>query len=367
MDGTGKLGVPAVTDPTLVGTVLSFDTASAYFDPPSAGSVPLVVRGFTGQTANLINIRDGALTLKSWYTSDGRGVLASKSSAGAQLNPATNVDFAVFGAATGDIPLASWGVSGQTEDLLATINDPTTGTRMAGVKSDGRVYTPAIKLSITGAQSGGTGLIVAVASSADATNYPFGTSLREAAAADGWPANGLLETNRYTNRIFQRLTDANGRAWWRTTTTAAGPTWALWQGGDARYGELDYAEITTAEATGSTGTADIPGLSVTFTITETRLIVATAEAPLTSSASSDHVGLILANSGNTQLKGSGRIVITTASATWGSRLRYRVALASGTYTWKLRRTLIAGTGNVKCNAASTDPAFIMVEDCGLPS
>jgi hypothetical protein len=292
-------------------------------------------------------------------------VLAIKSSVGAQLNPATNVDFAIFGAATGDIPVAAWGLSGQTEDLFTAFNDTTNNTRMAGIKSDGRVYTPALKLSITGAQSGGTGLIVAAAVGADATNYSFGTSLRQADAADGWPTDGLLVVHRYTNRIRQLLFCDDGRMLWRTTTTAAGPTWGVWRGGSAGYGVLGLATSTTDDS-GSAASAQtaLAGLSITFTTTETRVVIVRARVPLADGTAGDRAQVRL-KSGSTTLQTSGAIPIITGTVEYDAYILYVTSLAAGTYTWNLTRERNSGSGTVWMPASATSPAMFLIQDLGF--
>lgn len=367
VDGTGKLGVPAITDPTLVGTVLSFDTQSAYFDPPTVGTVPVVIRAKSGQTANLVNIRDGSAALKSWYTSDARGVLAAKSSVGGALSVGSNIDFAVFGVAVGDIPLGTFGVPGQTEDLFAMLNDPTNNTRMAGVKSDGRIYAPAIKLSISGAQSANTNLLVALTPSANTTNYLFGTSLRETQASDGWPNDGLLETHRYTNQVFQRLLAADGRTYWRTTTTVGGTTWGPWRGGQVGYGELAYQETTTDETTGGGGTGlrDLPLTHATFTLFETRVVTVTLNIPV-AGTSGDSGRIRLTNSSNVDLALSGRVPFTGTSVLYEAVIRRRISLAAGSYDWRARIERASGSaGVVWMPAATTTPGYIRVEDAGF--
>ena len=120
----------------------------------AVGTVPLQINGVSGQTADLVQVRDNAgnnnLSVSATYGLVGRnaGTLAFALSSSAGIG-------AFYSQAVGNVPLLARGASGQTADLLQVqTNDGTTRSRFT---STGRLeITPSSGDTINFRNSGGT-------------------------------------------------------------------------------------------------------------------------------------------------------------------------------------------------------------------
>lgn len=129
-------------------------------------------------------------------------------------------------------------------------------------------------------------------------------------------------------------------------------------------GELGYAEITAIDTGAAVATqTDVPGLSVTFTLDYATRIESTYKGILTSTVATDTAQCLLVDpSGPTNLDSTGAQNCSGAATKW--QYTVRESLAAGTYTRKVQRARVAGTGQVRVNASATQHSFIHVKDIG---
>ena len=176
----GSSYAPAFGHTSKAGPLLTPSAAGFTVAALEAADRPLALKRFTGQTADLLALVNESGTTISRFTADAELSLVSRQAS--------------------SVPLQLQAASGQSGQL--TIYRDSSGTEVAGVTSDARPYADAFKIGIT--LAGNNTPANAPTPTSDATNYPFGTSIRDVTTGAGWPDTGTLETHRY-NRPFQVL------------------------------------------------------------------------------------------------------------------------------------------------------------------
>lgn len=126
-------------------------------------------------------------------------------------------------------------------------------------------------------------------------------------------------------------------------------------------GTLGYAQVVASQATITTE-VDLTGLSVAVTVVAGHRIKITAECMFSGTVVDNIAGLFIYE-GATALQQRGTLC---RPATWNMLAHAEVVLtpSAGAHTYKLRGILWGGTGSVTMYAASTAPAFILVQDIG---
>ncbi len=126
--------------------------------------------------------------------------------------------------------------------------------------------------------------------------------------------------------------------------------------------ELAYSEITTGTSEITT-LADV-GVSVTFTLTETRIVRLIGSFLCRSTNAGDTFRTQIADSANVQQMDGGTIAI--AGATFNHRREFsrRLSLAAGTYTYKLRAECLTSAGTTIISASTTNPTYLHALDLG---
>lgn len=125
-------------------------------------------------------------------------------------------------------------------------------------------------------------------------------------------------------------------------------------------GTLGYAQVT-ANQTGITAEVDLTGLSVTVTVATSRRIKITGEC-LAQNSASGNVHALRIKEGTTQLQ-SRQLVSGAANSDESFHAEIPLTPTAGSHTYKL--AFVAATGTSQLTAASTFPAFILVEDIGV--
>lgn len=153
----------------------------------------------------------------------------------------------------------------------------------------------------------------------------------------------------------------------RTATNfTAGNTLTAAQMDGLHGGWLGYASVTSGQ-TGLSSETALTGLSVTVTVSADRLIKVTGFGR-TSRTVADGVTI-----GNIQQDGVtvGRWAHHSpdAASEMASQVGFVLLndLAAGSYTFRLTLQRFSGTGTVGLDAASSGPAYILVEDIGPAS
>jgi hypothetical protein len=127
-------------------------------------------------------------------------------------------------------------------------------------------------------------------------------------------------------------------------------------------GVLGYAQVTAGQAS-ITSEVDVTGLSVTVTVGASRRIKVTAYGLVYTTVANDWA-IVRVKEGTTQLRSLGAVTMPTASRpeTFGGSVV--LTPSAGAHTYKLTALRASGSGSITFDAASTDPAFILVEDIG---
>lgn len=125
--------------------------------------------------------------------------------------------------------------------------------------------------------------------------------------------------------------------------------------------EITYTEITAASSSFTT-IADVSGLSISFTLTETRTVELRSCCLVRSTVAADTIELSLTDSSNTLQMNSGGIYIPTANGSVRQFFAVRKSLAAGSYTYKIRAARLSGSGTTVVNATSTSPSYIQALD-----
>lgn len=352
-DGTAygpAFGHTSKTGPKLAASTTGFQVVST-----ATGDVPLTLRQFAGQTGAMLQVKDSSGTVIGRLDAVAAAWLASKSHVGLDVaNSAGTLSVATAGAS--EVPLTLYGAdAGQAVPMLTVYDKATSGTEIAGMTADGRLYADAIKLGVT-TNSGSTNA-TAPAATADTTNYPVGTSIRDATTGNGYPDTGVLVTHKY-GRPRQVLI-GQSRMYYRW---ASGTAWQPWRGGFGGSGEIAYSEVTSSELIAQSALRTLAP-SASFTLLESRVVVAHVEAQV-GGTSGDTVHLMLSTSTGTVLKTSGEITLASGSPNQPARITYRKLLAAGAYNWIVQTERVTGSGTFTVRASSTDPFFLQVLDLG---
>src|SRR5205807_9649308 len=124
---------------------------------------------------------------------------------------------------------------------------------------------------------------------------------------------------------------------------------------------LGYAQIVAGQG-GITTAVDIAGLSVTVTLVAGRRIRITASGAFFDTVATDALEMDI-REGATVLQFA---IILPAAASTNTTIEKSVVLTptAGSHTYKVTCLRAAGTGAVTFNAATTLPAFLLVEDIG---
>ncbi len=125
-------------------------------------------------------------------------------------------------------------------------------------------------------------------------------------------------------------------------------------------GKVAYAQVTASQAISAS--ADLTGLSVTWTAEAGRRYKATFRAPLADTAGTGRIQLRLLNAAGTQLASQVMVPNQTTGVIFQSS--YTAVPGAGSTTWKLN-ALHFGNGNFTMGASATDVGSILVEDIGL--
>lgn len=120
---------------------------------------------------------------------------------------------------------------------------------------------------------------------------------------------------------------------------------------------LGYAEVT-ANQSPITTEVDVTGLSVTVTVPDGRRIRISSALGITSSVNDD-IGFMRIAEGGTNLAFAQAKLNTNTESVFASIV---LTPTAGSHTYKIRAARTSGTGNLTVGAASTNPAYILVED-----
>lgn len=126
--------------------------------------------------------------------------------------------------------------------------------------------------------------------------------------------------------------------------------------------ELGYNEIVVATAEITTQ-ADV-GPTVTFTLTETRVVRIIGSFLLRSTAANDTGRAVITDGSGTQQIDGGTIAIAGANFNHRREFSVRKSLAAGTYTYKLQAQFPTSVGTTIVSASATNPTWIQALDLG---
>lgn len=129
--------------------------------------------------------------------------------------------------------------------------------------------------------------------------------------------------------------------------------------------ELGYAEDTAgADGSGGSALADIGGASVSFTLGTARKVNLTGKVVIGSTVSGDVALITLCDSSNTAIVRSGDVGCVSSARSYGAEMSCRVSLAAGSYTYKMRRQRISGTGLIAARGSADQRTFMLAVDLG---
>ncbi len=131
-------------------------------------------------------------------------------------------------------------------------------------------------------------------------------------------------------------------------------------------GVIGYAEITASASPAAPGPTDIPGLSVTVSVTANRRIRVTVYASQAGSSVAADRHSFMIREGSTTLNVQLRLFSVT-SIHDGATASVVITPSAGSHTYKASAQRIGGTGTLTWGAAGTQPSFILVEDLGEAS
>lgn len=126
--------------------------------------------------------------------------------------------------------------------------------------------------------------------------------------------------------------------------------------------ELAYAEITTPTAE-ITAQVDV-GPSITFTLTETRIVRIIGSFLLRSSSANDTMRSVIVDGSGVQIMDGGTHLIVGAATNNRNEFSRRLSLVAGTYTYKLQAQSTASAGTTVVSASTTNPTYIQALDLG---
>lgn len=235
--------------------------------------------------------------------------------------------------------------SGLTDAAVTVVQ----GTPGAGVPSLPANCLPLRNITVPAGLSVGTGGLTAGNLSTDRRTYVSGlggvVTVASQAERDALPAtNGTVVYRTDTDRLEVR----RAGAWTQVQTDDTAPR-----------GNLAYAQVTANQGSLS-GSADLTGLSVTFTAVAGRRYRVAGYAALQTNAA-DVVGALRIMEGSTILAGASARLWSTGAVTVTAQY-VTASLTAGAHTIKLNVAFSGGTNTSV--AAADNPAFIRVEDIG---
>lgn len=123
-----------------------------------------------------------------------------------------------------------------------------------------------------------------------------------------------------------------------------------------------YTQVVATQGT-FTAQTDITGLTVTVTIAAGRRIRISCQIGASSTVAAD-LAQVLVLEGATALQYA-VWACTTAILTHTGHVAVVLTPSAGAHTYKIAMARNNGTGLITMQAAPTEPAFILVEDCGV--
>lgn len=124
-------------------------------------------------------------------------------------------------------------------------------------------------------------------------------------------------------------------------------------------GWIGYAEVTATQTNLESG-VDLTSLTVAVTVGASRRIRIVAKAAFQTSVGGDTARLDIKEGGT--ILGSAQQLIQSSNYFFDASVI--LTPSTGAHTYKLTATRSLGTGVLTLNAASTNPAYILVEDIG---
>ena len=130
--------------------------------------------------------------------------------------------------------------------------------------------------------------------------------------------------------------------------------------------ELAYAEVTSiisplpTTLVGAPPAGDITGLSVSFNLAATQVVLIIVHAAVQIAAANNKYGFYLTSSAGTTIYQAGTLHSGQASWDCALVLQVRESLAAGSYTFKVRCERTLGSGSAFLFADPAVPAFIQV-------
>lgn len=151
------------------------------------------------------------------------------------------------------------------------------------------------------------------------------------------------------------VTDANRFDYW------TGSIWTSLMIG----AEIAYVQDTTDADAGAGSIQDVANLSLTFTLPAARKVVITAHCITRSTVSADSALLTITDAANNPIVRSGDVALVSSGRSYLAEFSQRMSLTAGTYTYKVRRQRVVGSGSVRVTSNTTDQiAWLQVVDCG---
>lgn len=132
-------------------------------------------------------------------------------------------------------------------------------------------------------------------------------------------------------------------------------------------GWTGYAEVTAPQTlTGTATETDLTGLTLTYTVPANRRLKVTVQG-LLSRTVADGVTVGRIRVDGTEVNRWAQHSPSAATEFDNAVGHAIITPSAGSHTFKATLQRFSGTGNVTLNAASTNPAFILVEDLGPAS
>jgi hypothetical protein len=274
---TGPSGVISVTAPiTNTGTSTSAQLGfSGLITAGSASTVPLTLKGASGQSANILDIQNSASTSVSGFGNTGNLRVRTATEFSSALN--------VAAASATQIGAVIRGASGQTEDLQEWQNSA--GSTRAQVTADGSILTNAtlttaqnLRVGGSAADGGGLGIIGISNATTVPTSNPTGGgvlfvdggalkyrgtsgSAGTIVNADGTTVQGI-PTGGTTGQVLSKIDGTNYNTQWSTPKTWSLPN-QYYSG--QYYGGSNNPSAVTIAANTAYVVPYIPSIDVTFT------------------------------------------------------------------------------------------------------
>ncbi len=125
-------------------------------------------------------------------------------------------------------------------------------------------------------------------------------------------------------------------------------------------GTLGYAQVTASQS-GITTEVALTGLSVTVNVAANRRIKISGSAPLSGTVNGDRFQVRI-KEGATMLQGAEALINTVYY--YPAHPTIVITPPAGAHTYNLTCARLYGTGSAEMYAASSAPAYILVEDIG---